>query len=190
MRPMIRLAMLVLMLASSAALAADTKYFGIHVIDDQTGRGVPMVELRTTTNVSYYTDSAGYVAFFEPGLMDKAVYFNIASNGYEYPADGFGLRGITLRTRGGAEEKIKIKRIDIAQRLYRLTGAGIYRDSELLGHSHPDQPLLDAQIAGQDGTLNAIYHGKLYWFYGDTVGLSFPLGNFAMTAQHRHCPRS
>ena len=36
-------------------------------------------------------------------------------------------------------------------------------------------------LTGQDGILNAIYHGKLYWFYGDTNRLSYALGNFSMS---------
>jgi hypothetical protein len=167
---------------SSWLYAAEPRYFAIHVVDDQTGRGVPMVELRTTSAVSYYTDSAGYVAFSEPGLMNQHVYFGVSSHGYDYPADAFGAHGAVLETKPGAEATVKIKRINIAQRLYRMTGAGIYRDSILLGHDpHPDQPPLNAQTTGQDGTLNAIHNGKLYWFYGDTVRLSHPLGNYSMT---------
>src|SRR4051812_25070772 len=44
------------------------RYFAIEIVDEQTGRGVPMVELQTTNSVRYYTDSGGLVAFFEPGL--------------------------------------------------------------------------------------------------------------------------
>src|SRR5579884_4144178 len=45
------------------------RYFAIEVVDAQTGRGVPMVELKTTSSAVYYTDSNGLVAFYEPGLM-------------------------------------------------------------------------------------------------------------------------
>ena len=39
---------------------------------------------------------------------------------------------------------MKLKRINIAQRLYRITGAGIYRDSELVGKPLPTQrPLIN-----------------------------------------------
>ena len=48
-------------------------YFAIEVVDEQTGRGVPMVELQTTSSTRYYTDSNGLIAFYEPGLMDKKV---------------------------------------------------------------------------------------------------------------------
>src|SRR5262245_8579281 len=63
----------------SRAFAHD--YFKITVVDEQTKRGVPLVELRTTNEVRYYTDSNGVVAFLEPGLMDQNVFFTIKSHG-------------------------------------------------------------------------------------------------------------
>jgi hypothetical protein len=157
-------------------------YFAIQVVDDQTGRGVPMVELKTTSSVCYYTDSNGYIAFYEPGLMNRTVWFSVASHGYEFPADGFGGRGVKLDTRPGASARLKIKRLNIAERLYRITGEGIYRDTVLLGLKPPiAEPLLNAEVMGQDTVLNAVYRGKLYWFYGDTSRASYFLGNFSMT---------
>ncbi len=165
-----------------ASFAVPNHYFGIQVVDEDTGRGVPMVELKTTSNVAYYTDSAGWVAFFEPGLMNRKVYFGITSHGYEFPKDGFGSVGRVLETKPGTQVTLKIKRVNIAERLYRITGQGIYRDSILLGKKVPiAQPLLDAEVTGQDGILTAIYQGNVYWLYGDTSRLSYPLGNFHMT---------
>jgi hypothetical protein len=164
-------------------------YFGILVVDEQTGRGVPMVELLTTGSVAYYTDSNGWVAFNEPGVMDRQVYFGVSSHGYEFPADGFGARGAVLRTTPGTTTQIKIKRLNIAERLYRITGQGIYRDSVMLGLKPPiEQPLLNGEVTGQDGILTAIYKGKLYWLYGDTNKLSYALGNFAMTGATSDLP--
>jgi len=68
------------------AQAAPSDYCKIVVRDAETGRGVPLVELRTTNELIFYTDSNGIVAFNEPGLMDRDVYFQIASPGYQ----GFG----------------------------------------------------------------------------------------------------
>jgi hypothetical protein len=162
--------------------SASQAYCGIHVVDDQTGRGVPMVELKTTSSVCYYTDSGGWVAFYEPGLMGRKVWFGISSHGYDFPADGFGSRGAKLETSPGKNVELKIKRINIAERLYRITGQGIYRDTVLLGRKPPiAEPLLNAEITGQDGILTAIYRDKLYWLYGDTSRASYPLGNFSMS---------
>src|SRR4029450_7322407 len=125
--------------------------FAIEVVDDQTGRGVPLVELTTTSGVTYVTDSAGLVAFDAPGLMNQRVFFHVKSHGYEFPKDGFGYRGVALDIMPGGSAQLKIKRLNIAERLYRVTGEGIYRDSVLLGRQPPiEQPLLNAQVSGSD----------------------------------------
>jgi hypothetical protein len=183
-----RLALLLVLLLAPGGCRAPVptsepgRYFAIQVIDRQTGRGLPMVELQTTGGARYYTDSGGLVAFYEPGLMSKKVYFGVSAHGYEFPADGFGNRGVTLETTPGGGARLKVKRLNIAERLYRITGQGVYRDTVLLGRRPPVvQPLLNAEVTGQDGVLNAVYRGKLYWFYGDTSRLSYALGNFSMT---------
>jgi hypothetical protein len=173
------LAFLFCLVPSSFCLAAP---FVITVVDDQTGRGVPLVELTLTNEQRFLSDSAGLVAFDEPGLMNQRVFFSVASHGYEFPKDGFGIRGVALEVKSGGETKIKIKRLNVAQRLYRVTGGGIYRDSVLAGRTPPiDQPLLNAQVFGQDSVQRVLYHGKLHWFWGDTNRPSYPLGHFGMS---------
>jgi hypothetical protein len=164
-------------------------YFTITVEDDQTGRGVPLVELRTVNNVRYYTDSNGVVAFREPGLMNGRVFFSVKSHGYEFPKDGFGYRGVAMDVKEGGSARLKIKRLNVAERLYRVTGAGIYRDSILVGKSVPlKEPLLNAQVFGSDSVVNAVYRGKYYWFWGDTNKPGYPLGNFQVTGATSELP--
>jgi hypothetical protein len=167
-------------LFASALLAADaTAPFAITVVDDQTARGVPLVELRTVNDIRCWTDSNGIVAFNEPGLMNQKVYFNIKSDGYESGKDGFGYRGVALDVKPGGSATIKLKRLNIAERLYRITGQGIYRDSILVGAPVPlKEPVLNAQVLGQDSVQMAEYRGKLYWTWGDTNKASYPLGHF------------
>lgn len=45
---------------------AAAPWFEIKVIDQDTGRGVPLVKLETVSHDRYFTDSAGVVAFNEP----------------------------------------------------------------------------------------------------------------------------
>lgn len=159
--------------------AAPEKPFRIDVVDEQTGRGVPLVELETTNNIRFVTDSAGMVAFDEPGFFGQEVFFHVRSHGYEFPKDGFGIQGRKLRVEAGGQATLKVKRINIAERLYRVTGAGIYRDSVLLGEQPPiKEPLLNAQVTGSDSVVNAVYRGRIYWFWGDTNRPAYPLGNF------------
>jgi hypothetical protein len=153
--------------------------FVVTVVDEQTGRGVPLVELRTVNEVRYVTDSAGVAAVAEPGLSGLDVFFHVKSHGYEYPKDGFGYRGKALRVTEGGEATLKVKRLNVAERLYRVTGAGVYRDSVLAGRRPPTRrPLLNARVLGSDSVLNAVYRGKLHWFWGDTNRPGYPLGNF------------
>src|SRR5436190_18139975 len=126
---LVRTALGLLLTVNLLRAADSSRYFAIQVIDEQTHRGVPMVELQATTSARYYTDSAGYIAFDEPGLMNQEVLFNVASHGYEFPPDGFGIRGVVLETKPGGGATLKINRVNIAERLYRITGAGIYRDT-------------------------------------------------------------
>lgn len=166
----------------SAGQDSSCKYFKIEVVDRQTGRGVPLVQLRTTNNIKYYTDSHGIVAFNEPGLMDMEVFFFVESHGYEFPKDGFGMQGTRVKTVPGENATIKINRINIAERLYRVTGQGIYRDSILTGHPVPLQnPALNGQVMGQDSVYTCLYRGQLFWMWGDTGRPSYPLGNFSMS---------
>ena len=182
-------AVLLLLLSPPSLSAAPPGVFQIQVVDEQTGRGVPLVELRTVHDTRFVTDSAGYVALRDPELLGQMVHFGVRSHGYEFPKDGFGYRGRALKVTGGGEELLKIKRLNIAERLYRVTGAGIYADSVLLGHPSPiQQPLLNAQVAGSDSVVMAVYRGKIHWFWGDTNRLRYPLGNFQVTGATSKLP--
>ncbi len=153
--------------------------FVITVVDDRTGRGVPLVELTTNHQLRLVTDSAGRVAFEEPGLFGQEVFFSVRSYGYEFPADGFKFRGKALKVVPGGQETLRIRRINLAERIYRQTGGGIYRDTVLAGKTPPiKEPLLNAKVLGQDSVLTAIFGGKIHWFWGDTTKPSYPLGNF------------
>jgi hypothetical protein len=165
------LAILLLILGNTEAASDASDYFKITVVDEETGRGVPLVELKTTNNVRYYTDSNGIIAFSEPALIGKDVFFYVKSHGYEFTEKLDGDFGKILKVTGGGSAVLKIKRLNIAERLYRITGEGIYRDSVLVGHPVPiKQPLLNGQVMGQDSAVVAPYKGKLYWTWGDTGG--------------------
>ena len=93
---------------SVLADASPNRYFVIQVQDEQTGRGVPLVELKTVSNLRFYTDSGGYSAIDDPALMNQRVYFSIISDGYEFPIDGFGNRGRAFDIMVGEQATLKI----------------------------------------------------------------------------------
>ena len=159
--------------------ARGDRYFKITVVDGQTGRGVPLVELRTVHGLRFYTDSNGVVAFHEPGLMGQPVFFHVKSHGYEFPRDGFGFRGKALAVKEGGRATLAVKRLNIAERLYRVTGGGIYADSLLVGQRVPlRRPVLNGLVVGCDSVVSTLYRGKLIWFWGDTNRPTYPLGNY------------
>jgi hypothetical protein len=188
----LRLFLLLSLLSTERDTFADvSRCFGIHIIDAKTGRGVPLVELKTVSNIRYVTDSAGWAAIDDPALLGQRVFFSIKSHGYEFPADGFGNRGVRLDVAVGKSAEIKINCINIAERLYRITGEGIYRDSVLLGKPAPiEQPLINAQVTGQDSDEPIVYKNKVRFFWGDTGRQSYPLGHFGTAGAIADLPNS
>ena len=156
-----------------------SKYFAIRVVDAETNRGVPLIQLETVNHRKYWTDSNGLVAFYELGLMDQHIFFHVSGHGYEYLEDGFGYRGVKLYTTSGGESEIKVKRLNLAERLYRITGQGIYNDSLKLDRSiTPNVVPFKAQVMGSDSVVSVVYNDHIYWFWGDTNCARYPLGNF------------
>ncbi len=160
--------------------ARSGKPFGIRIVDEQTGRGVPLIELRTVNDIRCVTDNAGWAAFLEPGLMDREVFFYLSGPGYEMEKDGFGYTGVRPTPRHGETVIYKVRRTNIATRLGRTTGQGIYRDSALLGLPCP-VPNLMAEVMGQDSVQAVPYRGKIFWLFGDTNNPQYPLGNYQTT---------
>jgi hypothetical protein len=140
-----------------------------------------LVELETVTGLKFVTDNAGRVAFLEPELMDREVFFTVSGHGYDAPRDGFGIAGVRVVPRAGQTCVIKLARRNVAERLCRLTGEGLYRDSVLLGHKVPlPGPLNPGRVAGQDSVQAAVFRNRVYWFWGDTQRMNYPLGLFRM----------
>lgn len=149
--------------------------FALRAIDGATTRGVPLVKMVTTAGDAYWSDSQGYVAYCDPDLLGRSVTFGISSDGY-IPASGSSL---TLTPTKGGSATVTMTRVNVAERLYRVTGEGIYRDSILLGLKTPlANPLIDGLVMGQDTPSTNLYEGKLYWIWQDTERPAYALGNF------------
>lgn len=167
----------------SLILAAAPKPCAIEVTDAATGRGIPLVELRTTNHLRYVTDNAGVVAFDEPTLLGGEVFFSVSAPGYEVPKDGFGIAGVRLTPKAGEKVAVKLKRANLAERMHRLTGDGLFAESVKLGREVPyEKSGTNAGIVGCDSVFVVRYRGELFWVWGDTSRASYPLGNFSTTA--------
>ena len=169
---MVRLGGIILALFAAVAPAATP--FWIRVIDHETGRGVPLVQLSTLRDgIRFWTDSNGVAAIDDAALAGHDVIFTIKSHGYEFQEQILDQPAKRVHVQPGRSAELKIRRINIAERLYRVTGADIYRDSLLEGVPVPiAQPLLNGGVTGQDTNISVPYGGKLFWCYGDTFGLA------------------
>jgi hypothetical protein len=174
-------------LSSVPGVAQRGKPFVIRVTDDQTGRGVPLVELRTLNEIAFVTDSAGVAAIDDPLLAGRAVIFHVRSHGYEFRQKVLDEPGVKLDVSSGGRAALKIHRVNIAERLYRITGAGIFQDSAVAGLPVSiRQPLLNGGVTGQDTVSTAIYRNRIFWIWGDTIGLAN--FNFAVSGATSELP--
>jgi hypothetical protein len=151
----------------------------IEVVEKGTGWPVPLVELRTTHQVRFVSDNAGNIAFALPELMGRETWFDVIGHGYEVPKDGFGYRGVRLKPEPGGSLRVEVNRTVIARRLGRLTGAGLFAESQKLGL---EPAWRDGGVLGCDSVQNAVHGGKLFWAWGDTTLANYPLGIFHMTS--------
>ena len=169
----------VLGLISPVAMAEALKPCRIEVIEKGSGWPVPLVELRTTHNLSFITDNAGVIALDALELMGKQTWFTVIGHGYDAPKDGFGFRGVRLTPEPGKTLRVEVVRSILAKRIGRLTGAGLFAESQKLGE-HLDWK--DSGIHGCDSVQNAVHRGRLFWAWGDTNMPNYPLGLFDMSS--------
>lgn len=166
---------------SSCINSQESEYSVIRVVDETTGRGVPLVELELPNKVKYWTDSAGVASLNERSLKDHEVFIKIRSHGYEYPHKTPMGRGTIVKIESNRPKELSIRRTMIAERLYRLTGEGIYRDSIMAGLPIPKkEPVWNGQVLGQDTVSTTIYRDKIFWIWGDTIGPAY--WNFSVSA--------
>ena len=150
----------------------------IEVIDRKTGWPVPMIEIETTNQLKFVSDNSGRIAFDAPELMGTSTWLHVRGHGYSVPKDGFGYRGVRVKPEAGEKIQIVVDRDQLAMRLGRLTGAGIYAESQKLGY---ELDWKESGVMGCDSVQNATHLGARFWAWGDTNLPAYPLGRFHMT---------
>ncbi|MFM8577239.1 MAG: hypothetical protein ACKOCN_00305 [Planctomycetaceae bacterium] len=168
-----------MLLANGTAGAAEP--FRIEIVDKSNGWPVPLVELETVHGAKFVSDNAGLIAFDTPELMGKETWCGVRGFGYGVPKDGFGFEGVRFTPQPGGAHQVRVERRIIAKRLGRITGAGIFGESQKLGEAK-DWP--ESGIVGCDSVQNAVHDGRLFWLWGDTSLAKYPLGIFDGTAAH------
>jgi hypothetical protein len=165
--------------AAQEARPANSQLCRIEIVDRSNGWPVPLVELRTTHNARFISDNAGVIAFDLPECMRRETWFTVIGHGYSVPADGFGYRGVRLKPEPGATLKVEMNRDNIAKRLGRITGSGLFGESQQLGS---ELDWRDGEVFGCDSVQNAVYRGRMFWAWGDTTLPHYPLGIFHMSS--------
>jgi hypothetical protein len=166
-------------LVATACCQANDGPCRIQIVEKGTGWPVPLVELRTTHNVRLVSDNAGLIACDLPEVMGRETWFTVVGHGYEIPKDGFGYRGVRLVPEPGKTLKVEVTRTIIAKRLGRLTGAGMFAESQKLGL---ERDWRESGVFGCDSVQNAVHAGRMFWAWGDTTMPNYPLGIFDMSS--------
>lgn len=147
----------------------------VEVTEEGCGWPVPLVELRSTHEMRFVTDNAGVAWIDAPELMNRPCWFSVRGHGYGLPKDGFGYSGIRLTPQAGKTLKIRVKRMNLARRIGRLTGAGLFLEGAYR----------ESGCFGCDSVQTARFGGERYWFWGDTTLAFYPLGIFHTTGAKR-----
>lgn len=147
-------------------------------VDTTDGRPIPLVICIATDNSTVVSDNAGYISIPVNVPKGTAFYLQVQSPGYDIQPDGFGYRGIRLVV-GNPIERIKVRRINIAQRSGRTTGIAKYIHAQALGVIGQ---VIETPLTGMDSVQTAELHGTRFVYFGDTNWSGYPLGNFKTTA--------
>ena len=91
------------------------------------------------------------------------------------PADGFGYRGVRLTPTPGGRATVKVHRELPGKRIGRLTGAGLFAESQKFGHNAHWR---EQGVLGCDTVYVTRYGERLFWLWGDTTLAKYPLGIF------------
>jgi hypothetical protein len=170
-------AAITLLAISSAGSAGEP--CRIEIVDKENGWPVPLIELRTTHDARYVSDNAGLIALDDPELFDRSVWFHVKGHGYGMKKDGFGYEGVRTSPSAGGTIRIEVERRNIAKRLGRLTGAGLFAEKQKLGG---EAKAPETGVFGCDSVLVARQGNELFWLWGDTTLPGYPLGVFQSTA--------
>lgn len=155
--------------------------FRVEIVDKSNGWPVPLVELETVHGVRFVSDNAGCIAIDAPELMGRETWCGVRGFGYGVPKDGFGFEGVRFTPQPGGRLQVQVERRIIAKRLGRITGAGMFSESQKLG-AEKEWP--ESGVVGCDSVQNAVHDGRLFWLWGDTALARYPLGVFDGTAAH------
>ena len=124
------LAALLGLAANGAELPAPC---GVTIVEKGSGRAVPALSFSTSFAQRYVTDNDGALALDAPDIIGKKTWLGIAGFGYGLPKDFIGNSGFAFTPKPGGDERREVNRDMKAVCLGRLTGSGIFAESQKLG---------------------------------------------------------
>ena len=157
------------------AAASSLPSFVFQFVDIETGRGIPLVELELENGLKLVSDNDGHVTIVSPDLFGQKVRFRIEGHGYTTQTrDFWGHESVTCHIEPGQNRRIELKNLFPAHRLYRVTGAGRFNHTLIAGKkpTFPPGAGIFAQVIGQDSIIAVPWLDRLWFFYGDTLGLN------------------
>ena len=141
-------------------------YYKITVLDRATNAPVPAIKLMLTNDDTFWTDSAGRVSFYKPELMGKQTWFHVSGYGYSFPLAGFNYRGLTLTPSNNGSRTLYVDREFASQRVFRMTGTGVFDQSIMAGVSPPPtQDDAAFPVVAHESVSNTLFDGQYYWFW-------------------------
>ncbi len=176
---------------SAETVSAANERFLVRVFDPTTDRGVPLIELQSPHS-TYISDSNGLISLdpkADPALFSETIFFTVFGHGYQL-VDPQSQGGVNLSpsANGYAEIEVEQRSDQVAHRLYRITGAGIYRDSILADIPTPLlNPTLQARISGTDWAHSTTYRDNIYRITADTHSID-GRKNFRVTGGYSPMP--
>jgi hypothetical protein len=155
--------------------AAGLRPFVIKVVDRLDQRPLPLVVLELENGLQFVTDNDGHISILKPDLQGRQVRFIVKGHGYITSGlDFFKQQSFVVKIEPGKTAVLQLVKDQLADRLYRVTGAGRYNHTLLAGKvpSFLQKELLPGQVIGQDSLICLPWKNKLWHFYGDTLGLT------------------
>ena len=126
-------ATLTAMLGLAANCAELPSPCGVTIVEKGSGRVVPALEFRTSFAMHFATDNDGVIALDAPDVLGKRTWLGIDGHGYGLNKDFIGNAGFAFTPKPGESERHEVNRDMKAVCLGRLTGSGIFAESQKLG---------------------------------------------------------
>ena len=153
----------------AAVLSCEAAPCALEIREKGDGRPVPALMFSSSFALRTVTDNDGVIAIDMPDFFGKDTWFGIHGLGYELKKDFIGNTGFRVKARPGETERREVLRSGRAIALGRLTGSGIFAQSQKLGR-RLDYP--ESGAVCRWGTQYAVVGRHVFWVWNTTRTMS------------------